>query len=126
MSDQQKAILFQRGTEAPFRGQFVNHFADGTYGCANCGAQLFTAAAKFASDCGWPSFDQAIDGAVQATTDTSHGMVRTEISCRHCGGHLGHVFDDGPVATTGKRYCINSLSLDFRQAAPTDKQKENL
>lgn len=114
LSDDQKAILFDKATEAPFSGALVYTFETGEYSCANCGKTLFSSEAKFYSDCGWPSFDQAIPGAIQSERDTSHGMVRTEITCAHCGGHLGHVFNDGPKETTGLRYCINSLSLNFQ------------
>lgn len=113
LTDEQKAVLFDKATEAPFSGALVYTFDTGDYVCANCGSTLFTSDTKFHSDCGWPSFDQAIEGSITTTTDTTHGMVRTEITCAKCGGHLGHVFDDGPKDTTGLRYCVNSLSLNF-------------
>lgn len=113
LTTDQRAVLFDKATEAPFSGVYVNKFDDGSYHCANCGSKLFESGAKFHSDCGWPSFDNAISGAVSENIDTTHGMVRTEITCANCGGHLGHVFDDGPRETTGLRYCVNSLSLDF-------------
>ncbi len=113
LSDEQKAVLFEKATEAPFSGALLYTEADGQYTCANCGAALFTSERKYDSGCGWPSFDQAIDGAVDYTQDTSHGTTRTEITCAVCGAHLGHVFNDGPVDTTGQRYCVNSLSLQF-------------
>lgn len=113
LTDEQRAVLFDKATEAPFSGVFLATTDDGTYTCANCGAKLFDSATKFDAHCGWPSFDQALSGAVDYHEDTSHGMVRTEVTCANCGGHLGHVFDDGPRDTTGKRYCINSLSLGF-------------
>ncbi len=113
LTDEQKAVLFNKATEAPFSGTLLYTFDTGDYVCANCGSKLFTSDTKFESDCGWPSFDQAVEGSIATTTDTSHGMVRTEITCAKCGGHLGHVFDDGPQDTTGLRYCINSLSLNF-------------
>ncbi|HWT39903.1 MAG TPA: peptide-methionine (R)-S-oxide reductase MsrB [Dongiaceae bacterium] len=113
LTKEQQAVLFDKATEAPFSGTFLYNKDDGVYVCANCGAALFRSDTKYDSHCGWPSFDQAIPGAVKESTDTSHGMVRTEITCATCGGHLGHVFDDGPIETTGQRYCINSLSLDF-------------
>lgn len=113
LTEEQKAVLFGKGTEAPFSGALVYTFDTGTYTCANCGSTLFDSNAKFNSDCGWPSFDQAVNGSIITERDTSHGMVRTEIMCAHCGVHLGHVFDDGPQETTGLRYCVNSLSLNF-------------
>jgi peptide-methionine (R)-S-oxide reductase len=113
LDDAQKAVLFDKATEAPFSGSLVYTFDTGNYHCANCDSLLFTSDAKFDSHSGWPSFDQAVDGAVITQIDTSHGMERTEILCAHCGGHLGHLFDDGPEKTTGLRYCVNSLSLAF-------------
>lgn len=113
LTQDQRAVLFDKATEAPFSGAFLYNKDSGDYTCANCGAALFHSTRKYDSACGWPSFDEAIDGAVIETPDTSHGMVRTEITCAQCGGHLGHVFDDGPIETTGQRYCINSLSLGF-------------
>lgn len=115
LSDDQKAVLFDKATEAPFTGAFLYNKDQGVYTCANCGAALFASDRKYDSFCGWPSFDQAIEGAVDEHLDTTHGMTRTEIICANCGGHLGHVFEDGPIETTGMRYCINSLSLDFDQ-----------
>ncbi|GGG56743.1 peptide-methionine (R)-S-oxide reductase [Croceivirga lutea] len=106
-------VLRQKGTERPFTGEYNLHFKKGAYHCKACNAQLFESGNKFESGCGWPSFDQAIPGAIEYIRDTSHGMMRTETLCANCGSHLGHVFDDGPRETTGQRYCINSLSLDF-------------
>lgn len=106
-------VLRQKGTERPFTGEYNLHFDEGAYHCKACGAQLFESENKFESGCGWPSFDKAIPGAIEYKRDTSHGMIRTETLCANCGSHLGHVFDDGPRETTGQRYCINSLSLDF-------------
>lgn len=120
LSDEQRAVLFDKATEAPFSGDLLYMRVDGDYCCANCGSRLFASDAKFDSDCGWPSFDQALSGAVNYTPDTSHGMNRTEVTCASCGGHLGHVFDDGPIKTTGKRYCINSLAMSFRPTPPKD------
>lgn len=113
LSDDQKAVLFDKQTEAPFSGTLVYTFDTGDYVCANCGSKLFNSDTKFDSGSGWPSFDQAIEGSIKTETDSTHGMERSEIICSHCGGHLGHVFDDGPKDTTGMRYCVNSLSLNF-------------
>lgn len=113
LTDEQRAVLFDKATEAPFSGALVYTFDTGDYTCANCGNTLFTSDTKFESGCGWPSFDQAVEGAIKTQDDTSHGMTRIEITCTKCGGHLGHVFDDGPKETTGLRYCVNSLSLSF-------------
>lgn len=115
LSAEQQAVLFDKATEAPFTGALLYTSDTGDYVCANCGNKLFTSDTKFDAHCGWPSFDQAIKGAVKTEQDTSHGMVRTEVLCANCGGHLGHVFDDGPIETTGLRYCINSLSLNFNK-----------
>lgn len=113
LTPEQQAVLFDKATEAPFSGKWVSHHDDGTYTCANCGAQLFASTNKFDSSCGWPSFDEAIKDSVVFTEDSTHGMRRTEVTCATCGGHLGHIFPDGPKDTTGDRYCINSLALDF-------------
>lgn len=107
-------ILRQKGTEFPHTGQYNLHFEKGTYCCAGCEEALFESSTKFNAHCGWPSFDQSIPGKVEYIKDTSHGMIRTEILCSSCGGHLGHVFDDGPTET-GIRYCVNSLSIDFKK-----------
>ena len=109
----QYEVLRNKGTERPFTGEYVNNFKKGKYVCAACGNLLFNSDAKFESDCGWPSFDQAVKGSVVYVNDTSFGMVRTEVNCARCGGHLGHVFDDGPKETTGKRFCTNSVSIKF-------------
>ncbi len=113
LTDEQKAVLHNKATEAPFTGKYLDNKETGMYNCANCNAQLFSSDTKFDSGSGWPSFDKAIPGAVKEISDQSHGMIRTEAVCGNCGGHLGHIFNDGPVDTTGLRYCINSLSLDF-------------
>jgi len=113
----QYAVLRQGQTERAFTGAYWNTSDDGTYRCAGCGTELFTSADKFDSGCGWPSYTRAIaEGRVVERPDTSHGMTRTEVICATCGGHLGHVFDDGP-APTGARYCINSASLKLEKPA---------
>jgi len=108
-------VLRNAATEPAGTGVYTVHFKKGMYSCAGCGTQLFKSTHKYESHCGWPSFDEAIKGTVKYVKDTSHGMIRTEIVCANCGGHLGHIFDDGPRETTGKRYCVNSLSLDFKE-----------
>ena len=113
LTKEQYHVLREKGTEPAFTGKYWNHHEKGTYKCAACGAPLFSSDDKFDSGTGWPSFDQPIDDSmVQEEKDRSYGMTRTEVLCRNCRGHLGHVFGDGPK-TTGCRYCINSISLDF-------------
>jgi peptide-methionine (R)-S-oxide reductase len=107
-------ILRQKGTEFPHSGQYNMHFEKGTYCCGACGEELFESNSKFNSSCGWPSFDESIPGKIEYVKDTTHGMLRTEILCATCGSHVGHVFDDGPTET-GTRYCVNSLSVDFKK-----------
>ena len=117
LTPEQYEVLRRKGTERAFTGKYWNTKDDGTYVCAGCGTELFTSADKFDSGCGWPSYTRAIEERrILEHMDSSHGMTRTEVTCANCGGHLGHVFDDGP-APTGMRYCINSASLDFRQRA---------
>ena len=114
LTEQQYEILRKKGTERPHTGEYNLHFKEGNYTCAGCGTTLFTSDQKFLSDCGWPSFDNAIEGKIKYFKDRSLGMLRTEIVCATCGGHLGHVFNDGPTET-GLRFCVNSASLDFEE-----------
>ncbi len=112
LTPEEYEVLRNKGTELPYTGDFLTKSADGTFACKVCGQPLFESTAKFDSMTGWPSFDQAIAGAVEEVADASHGMNRTETRCSRCKSHLGHVFDDGPTET-GKRYCINSVCLDL-------------
>jgi len=114
LSEESYRILREKGTEPPFSGKYNLHFENGYYLCKACENPLFKSGQKFDSGCGWPSFDDAIKGSVKNILDKSHGMIRTEIVCNNCGGHLGHVFNDGPTET-GQRYCVNSLSVDFKK-----------
>ncbi len=117
LTPEQYRVLREKGTEAPFSGEYDSVFDAGTYTCAACGAELFESETKFDAHCGWPSFYDAKKDAVEFTRDDSLGMARTEVTCANCGGHLGHVFDDGIYMNvpTGKRYCINSVSLNLNK-----------
>ncbi len=113
LTPERYAVLRQKGTEPAFSGELLHVDGTGMFTCGGCGAPLFPSDTKFESGSGWPSFYRALeDGVVNEHEDRAHGMVRTEITCARCGGHLGHVFPDGP-APTGQRYCVNSLSIDF-------------
>ena len=115
LSPEQYSVLREKGTEMPYSGKYYLHTEKGMYVCAGCGSELFKSDTKFDAGCGWPSFSDVVDSTkVVYTKDKTHGMVRTEITCAKCGGHLGHVFDDGP-APTGLRYCINSVSIEFKK-----------
>lgn len=118
LTPEQYQVLRKAGTERAFTGKYVDNHADGTYTCAGCGAELFDSETKFESGSGWPSFTEPkVAEAVEVTRDISHGMIRTEVVCKACGGHLGHVFEDGPSDKGGLRYCMNSCAMEFQPTA---------
>lgn len=118
LTPEQYAVLRNKGTEAPFSGKLLHNKEAGMYACAACGAELFSSEQKFDSGSGWPSFyDVAKKGNVKLVEDTSHGMHRVEVVCNTCGSHLGHVFNDAPDQPTGMRFCINSVSLNFKKSS---------
>ena len=116
LSDEQYHVARSKGTERPFSSQMCALFDPGRYHCVCCDTPLFDSTSKFDSGTGWPSFDQAVEGAVATTVDRSHGMTRIEVHCSRCGGHLGHLFDDGPTST-GQRYCMNGVAMTFEPKA---------
>lgn len=120
LTQEQYRVMRQKGTEAPYSGEFVHKNDAGEYRCAGCNALLFNSDAKYTSDiaglAGWPSFSEAVEGSVEYKEDTTHGMIRTEVVCATCGAHLGHVFDD-KSSPNGKHYCINSVCLGFQSAS---------
>lgn len=120
LTPDQYQVLRQKGTETPFTGKYFDTHDNGMYTCAACGAEIFSSEYKFDSGTGWPSYDRALPGAVIMKEDNSSGMQRTEVVCAKCGGHLGHVFEDGPAETTGKRFCINSCALGFQRKKTKD------
>ena len=123
LTPEQFDVIRLKGTERAFTGKFEDYWDSGTYVCAACGNELFNSNSKFNAGCGWPSFYEALDKTkIIEKTDYTHGMARTEILCAKCGGHLGHVYDDGPKPT-GLRYCINSVSLDFKKKDSTAIKK---
>lgn len=113
LSKEQFHVLREKGTEPPFTGKLLYNDQEGNYACAACGNMLFSSTAKVLDESGWPNFYKALPGSVSFSEDTSHGMIRTEVTCAKCGGHLGHVFDDAPDQPTGKHFCINSAAIDF-------------
>ena len=114
LSEEEFRILRQKGTELPFSGEYNDHYQEGAYLCKGCGNRLYLSESKFNSHCGWPSYDRAVKGSLIEIPDNSAGMTRTEIVCANCGGHQGHVFNDGPTQT-GLRYCVNSASISFKK-----------
>ena len=115
LTPEQYHLLREKGTELPFTGKYDKFFDKGSYKCAACGNVLFTSETKYDSGCGWPAFFKANKGSIATKDDVSFGMHRIEVMCKRCGSHIGHVFDDGPKAKGGKRYCINSVALSFEK-----------
>ena len=113
LTEEEKRVIVDKGTEAPFVGEYYKNTAKGMYVCKQCDAPLYTSDQKFESTCGWPSFDKEIPGAIKRTPDTTHGMNRIEITCARCGAHLGHVFEGEGLTPTNVRHCVNSISMKF-------------
>lgn len=116
LTEEEFYVTQEKGTEAPFKNEYFNHHEKGMYECKVCGTPLFSSDRKYDSGTGWPSFDEALPGALSYHEDMALGMSRTEVTCAKCGAHLGHVFSDGPKETTGKRFCTNSASLKFQKS----------
>ena len=126
LTPQQFLCSRQAGTERPFTGEWLRNKAKGVYTCVSCNAPLFLSSTKFDSGTGWPSFYDKVEGNVKENVDNSHGMIREEVVCSHCGGHLGHRFPDGPRDKTGQRYCINSASLNFVPDGQVQAQEKEI
>ena len=114
LSAEERNVIEAKGTERPFSGEYNDHYENGTYSCRACGQDLYESSSKFSSGCGWPSFDDEIEGAVNRYRDTSAGMIRVEICCSGCDGHLGHVFEGEGFTQKNERHCVNSVSLTFK------------